>query len=153
MARVAEAGGVVYVDDSKGTTVAATQAALDGIDRPVVLIAGGDGKGQDFSPLAPVVDAHCRTVLLIGRDAPILERALTGTRAAVERVGTLDAAVRRAVQLARPGDAWCFRRPARPRPFSTTWSAGCATRGACRQVAGERRCVKRRHRRVGRSAC
>ena len=105
MARVAEAGGVVYVDDSKGTTVAATQAALDGIDRPVVLIAGGDGKGQDFSPLAPVVDARCRAVLLIGRDAPILERALTGTRAAIERVGTLDAAVHRAVQLARPGDA------------------------------------------------
>jgi UDP-N-acetylmuramoylalanine--D-glutamate ligase len=105
MARVAEAGGVVYIDDSKGTTVAATRVALDGIDRPVVLIAGGDGKGQDFAPLASVVDDRCRAVLLIGRDAPALERALVGTRAAVERLGTLDAAVRRAVQLARPGDA------------------------------------------------
>jgi UDP-N-acetylmuramoylalanine--D-glutamate ligase len=105
MARVAEAGGVVFVDDSKGTTVAATRAALDGIDRPVVLIAGGDGKGQDFAPLAPPVAARCRAVLLIGRDAPLLERALQGTRVPVERLGTLDAAVRRAVRLARPGDA------------------------------------------------
>ena len=48
MQRIAEAGRVVYIDDSKATTVAATQAALDGIDRPAVLIAGGDGKGQDF---------------------------------------------------------------------------------------------------------
>jgi UDP-N-acetylmuramoylalanine--D-glutamate ligase len=105
MARIAEAAGVVFVDDSKGTTVAATQAALEGIGRPVVLIAGGDGKGQDFAPLAPSVDARCRAVLLIGRDAPALERALAGTRAAIERMGTLDAAVRRAVRLAQPGDA------------------------------------------------
>ena len=105
MARIAEAGGVVFVDDSKGTTVAATQAALDGIGRPVVLIAGGDGKGQDFTPLASVVDTWCRAVLLIGRDAPAIERALVGTKALVERVGTLDAAVHRAVRLAQPGDA------------------------------------------------
>ncbi len=75
MQRIAEAGGVVYVDDSKGTTVAATQAALAGIDRAVVLIAGGDGKGQDFAALRDAVDARCRAVLLIGRDAPLLERA------------------------------------------------------------------------------
>jgi UDP-N-acetylmuramoylalanine--D-glutamate ligase len=104
MRRIAEAGGVLYVDDSKGTTVAATRAALDGIDRPVVLVAGGDGKGQDFAPLAAPVDAHCRAVLLIGRDAPQIERALAGSRAAVERCGTLDAAVARALALARPGD-------------------------------------------------
>ena len=105
MARIAEAGGVVFVDDSKGTTVAATQAALEGIGRPVVLIAGGDGKGQDFAPLAASVDGRCRAILLIGRDAPALERVLVGTRAVVERVGTLDAAVRRAMRLAQPGDA------------------------------------------------
>ena len=105
MRRIADAGGVAYVDDSKGTTVAATKAALDGIGRPVVLIAGGDGKGQDFAPLRASVDARCRAVLLIGRDAPALERALAGTRAAVERCGTLDAAVARAVALAQPGDA------------------------------------------------
>ncbi len=101
---IADAGGVAYVDDSKGTTVAATRAALEGIGRPVVLIAGGDGKGQNFAALRATVDAHCRSVLLIGRDAPLLERALTGTRAAIERCDTLDAAVARAVTVAKPGD-------------------------------------------------
>jgi UDP-N-acetylmuramoylalanine--D-glutamate ligase len=103
MQRIAESGGVLYVNDSKATTVVATQAALEGISRPVVLIAGGDGKGQDFARLKSVVDAHCRAVLLIGRDAPQIERALAGT--AVEQLGTLDAAVTRAFVLARPGDA------------------------------------------------
>ena len=67
MERVAEIGGIVFVNDSKGTTVAATLAALEGIDRPVVLIAGGDGKGQDFAPLKRSVTSHCRAVVLIGR--------------------------------------------------------------------------------------
>jgi UDP-N-acetylmuramoylalanine--D-glutamate ligase len=102
---VVEVGRVVYIDDSKATTVVATQAALDGIERPAVLIAGGDGKGQDFRPLKPSVDADCRAVLLIGRDAPILAAALEGTPARVELVGTLDAAVDRAIELAEPGDA------------------------------------------------
>jgi UDP-N-acetylmuramoylalanine--D-glutamate ligase len=105
MQRIAEALGVLYVNDSKGTTVAATRVALAGLDRPVVLIAGGDGKGQDFTPLRAAVDAHCRAVLLIGRDAPLIERALAGSRALVERVGTLDAAVTRAFGSARQGDA------------------------------------------------
>jgi UDP-N-acetylmuramoylalanine--D-glutamate ligase len=104
MQRIGDAGGVTYVDDSKGTTVVATRAALDGLARPVVLIAGGDGKGQDFAALKPAVDAHCRAVLLIGRDASRIEHALTGTSAAVERCGTLAIAVARAVALARPGD-------------------------------------------------
>ena len=55
---------------------AASAVALDGIGRPVVLIAGGDGKGQSFAPLRAAVDARCRAVLLIGRDAPAIERAL-----------------------------------------------------------------------------
>ena len=105
MQRVAEAGGVLFVDDSKGTTVAATRVALAGLSRPVVLIAGGDGKGQDFGPLREMVDAHCRAVLLIGRDAPAIERALTGTAAVVECAGTLEVAVTRAIRMARPGDA------------------------------------------------
>ena len=104
MQRVARAGGVEYIDDSKGTTVAATLAALEGSDRRVVLIAGGDGKGQSFAALKPAVDAHCRAVLTIGRDAPLVERALAGTPAQVEAAGTLDAAVARAVALAQPGD-------------------------------------------------
>ena len=104
MTPIADAGGVLFVDDSKATTVTATQAALDGVGRPVVLIAGGDGKGQSFVPLKPNVDRACRAVLLIGRDAPQLARALAGTNADVESVGTLDAAVTRAIEIASPGD-------------------------------------------------
>ena len=105
MQKIAEAGRVIYIDDSKATTIVATQAALDGIERPAVLIAGGDGKGQDFRPLKSSVDADCRAVLLIGRDAPLIARALEGTPAHVEMAGTLDAAIERAVVLAEPGDA------------------------------------------------
>ncbi len=105
MQRIGDAAGVLYVNDSKGTTIAATRVALEGLDRPVVLIAGGDGKGQDFAPLKPLVDAHCRAVLLVGRDAERIGQALSGAAVPVELQGTLDAAVARAVKLARPGDA------------------------------------------------
>jgi UDP-N-acetylmuramoylalanine--D-glutamate ligase len=105
MHKIAEAGRVVYIDDSKATTVVATQAALDGIERPAVLIAGGDGKGQDFRSLKSSVDADCRAVLLIGRDGPLIERALEGSPARVEFVETLERAVERAFVLAEPGDA------------------------------------------------
>lgn len=105
MQRIAEAGRIVYIDDSKATTVVATQAALDGIERPAVLIAGGDGKGQDFRALKSSVDADCRAVLLIGRDAGLIARALDGTPARVEMAGTLEQAVARAFALAEPGDA------------------------------------------------
>ena len=105
MAPIADAGGVLFIDDSKGTTVAATQVGLEGAGRPVVLIAGGDGKGQSFAPLRSSVDRACRAVLLIGRDAPQIARALAGTGARVEMAGTLDVAVDRAIDLALPGDA------------------------------------------------
>jgi UDP-N-acetylmuramoylalanine--D-glutamate ligase len=105
MERVADDGGVLFVNDSKGTTVAATEAALAGLARPVILIAGGDGKGQSFVPLKASVDRACKAVLLIGRDAPLVARGLAGTKADVEQAGTLDAAVARAFELARPGDA------------------------------------------------
>ncbi len=105
MRRIAEVRRIVYIDDSKATTVAATRAALDGIERPVILIAGGDGKGQDFRPLKAAVDADCRAVLLIGRDAPHLAAALAGTAAQVEIVATLDRAIDRAIEIANPGDA------------------------------------------------
>ena len=105
MQRIADANGVLYVDDSKATTVAATEAALAGIGRRVVLIAGGDAKGQSFAPLKAAVDAACKAVLLIGRDAPLVARGLAGTRAAVEHVGTLDAAVARAFALVQEDDA------------------------------------------------
>jgi UDP-N-acetylmuramoylalanine--D-glutamate ligase len=104
MQRIADAGGVMFVDDSKGTTVAATQAALAGIDRPVILIAGGDGKGQSFTPLRASVERSCKTVLLIGRDATLVARGLSGTSVPVVTLDTLDAAVERAFDLIQPGD-------------------------------------------------
>ncbi|MDA0275750.1 MAG: UDP-N-acetylmuramoyl-L-alanine--D-glutamate ligase [Proteobacteria bacterium] len=103
--RIAEARGVAWVDDSKGTNVGATIAALNGMGRRTVLIAGGDGKGQDFKPLAAPVKAHARAALLIGRDAPLIEAALKETGVAIERCRTLQAAVKRAAELAQPGDA------------------------------------------------
>jgi UDP-N-acetylmuramoylalanine--D-glutamate ligase len=105
MERIAESGGVLFVNDSKATTVAATEAALSGIGRPVVLIAGGEGKGQGFAPLKPPVDRACKAVLLIGRDAPLVARGLAGSSVPIEHLGTLDAAVRRAFEIARAGDA------------------------------------------------
>ncbi|HEX5092401.1 MAG TPA: UDP-N-acetylmuramoyl-L-alanine--D-glutamate ligase [Burkholderiales bacterium] len=103
--RVAQRLGVDWYDDSKGTNVGATLAALRGLGRPAVLIAGGEGKGQDFSPLAPAVAQHARAVLLIGRDAPLLERALAPSGVPLERMVSLEQAVTRAALLARPGDA------------------------------------------------
>ncbi|MGI8894271.1 MAG: UDP-N-acetylmuramoyl-L-alanine--D-glutamate ligase [Casimicrobiaceae bacterium] len=105
MEEIAVVRDVLFINDSKATTIAATQAALFGIGRPAVLIAGGDGKGQDFRALRSAVDANCRAVLLIGRDAPQIAHALEGTRTPVELNGTLEAAVARALVLAQPGDA------------------------------------------------
>ena len=99
------ADGVVFYDDSKGTNVGSTVAALEGLGCPVVLIAGGDGKGQDFRPLAEVVARHARAVVLIGRDAPRIEAALQAAGAGSERAATLEAAVVRANTLAQAGDA------------------------------------------------
>lgn len=103
--RVAEIDGVVYYDDSKGTNVGATCAALAGLAQKVVLIAGGDGKGQDFAPLAEPVARHARAVVLIGRDAGLLQQALQSARVPLCRAETLEAAVTQAQRLARPGDA------------------------------------------------
>ncbi len=102
---VAEIGGVAYYDDSKGTNVGATVAALEGLGRPVVLIAGGEGKGQDFSPLHPAVARHARAVVLIGRDADRIAGALKDCGAIVEYARDMANAVRRSAALARPGDA------------------------------------------------
>jgi UDP-N-acetylmuramoylalanine--D-glutamate ligase len=101
--RVAERRGVQWYDDSKGTNVGATVAALTGLNRKTILIAGGEGKGQDFSPLAAPVARLARKVLLIGRDAPLIEKALAGLPS--ERCPSLEQAVERAAALAQPGDA------------------------------------------------
>ncbi|WP_018913706.1 UDP-N-acetylmuramoyl-L-alanine--D-glutamate ligase [Thiomonas sp. FB-6] len=95
--------GVEWIEDSKGTNVGATVAALQGLDRPALLIAGGDGKGQDFAPLAQAARDRVRCALLIGRDAPALRQAL-GSGVDSEMLPDLRAAVRRAAELARSGE-------------------------------------------------
>jgi UDP-N-acetylmuramoylalanine--D-glutamate ligase len=100
---VAERNGVRYVNDSKGTNIGATLAAVAGFTEPLVLIAGGDGKGQDFTPLAAAFRGKVRTVVLLGRDAGLIETALTGVCHTV-RVNSMEDAVREAARFAQPGD-------------------------------------------------
>ena len=100
---VADVGGVCYVNDSKGTNVGATLAAVAGFAGPLLLIAGGDGKNQDFLPLRAALAGKVRRVLLIGRDAEALAAALRGT-CELEFCGSLEAAVVAAARVARPGD-------------------------------------------------
>jgi UDP-N-acetylmuramoylalanine--D-glutamate ligase len=100
---VADIAGVRYVDDSKGTNVGATIAAVAGLEAPLVLIAGGEGKGQDFAPLAAAFRGKVRRVVLIGKDAPAIDAALAGV-CATERAATLPDAVRAAAAAARSGD-------------------------------------------------
>ncbi|MDD2684834.1 MAG: UDP-N-acetylmuramoyl-L-alanine--D-glutamate ligase [Gallionella sp.] len=102
---VAEIGGVTYYDDSKGTNVGATEAALNGLGKQAVVILGGDGKGQDFSPLKDAVAKHARAVVLIGRDAPLIELALQGCGKSIQRARDMNEAVRLASVAAQSGDA------------------------------------------------
>ena len=107
---VANIDDVDYFDDSKGTNVGATCAALSGLSQPgssnkVVLIAGGDGKGQDFSPLKQPVTDNARAVVLIGRDAPLIENELLETGVAMYHAADLPEAVNIAKKLAQAGDA------------------------------------------------
>jgi UDP-N-acetylmuramoylalanine--D-glutamate ligase len=102
---IAQIEGIDFVDDSKGTNVGATVAALDGLAQKTVLIAGGDGKGQDFSPLAAPVARWCRAVMLIGRDAPRIRESLAETDVPLHDHATLEAATQAAAQLAQSGDA------------------------------------------------
>lgn len=98
---------VEFFDDSKGTNVGATAAALQGLgaEQHVVAILGGDGKGQDFAPLVTPLAAHARAVVLIGRDGPRIGELLRGASYPVESCATLPDAVRACVRHARPGDA------------------------------------------------
>ncbi|MHA6893389.1 UDP-N-acetylmuramoyl-L-alanine--D-glutamate ligase [Ralstonia pseudosolanacearum] len=96
---------IEFFDDSKGTNVGATVAALSGLSKRVVLIAGGDGKGQDFSPLAAPVAQYARAVVLIGRDAPRIRAALADSGVELVAAATLEAAVQEAAARAQAGDA------------------------------------------------
>lgn len=102
---VAEIDDVDYYDDSKGTNVGATCAAIAGLPQKVVLIAGGDGKGQDFSPLVDSVTENARAVVLIGRDAPLIEQVLIDTEVPLYKAADLPEAVNIAKKIAQRGDA------------------------------------------------
>lgn len=101
--RVMDIDGRTFYDDSKGTNVGATAAALLGFTEPVVLIAGGDGKDQDFAPLQAAV-RNARAVVQIGRDGPLLASAI-GDACPVVRAESMHEAVRLAFELSQPGDA------------------------------------------------
>ena len=99
--------GVEFFDDSKGTNVGATVAALQGLgaERKVVVVMGGEGKGQDFSPLAATVSRYARGVVLIGRDAPLIRDALASTGVPLVDAASMQAAVVQANRMAHSGDA------------------------------------------------
>ena len=104
--KVAVINDVTYYDDSKGTNVGATEAALYGMgEQKVVVILGGEGKDQDFTPLRAAVEANARAVILIGRDAPLIRAALNGSAVPIKTVTSLNEAVALAHQQALPGDA------------------------------------------------
>lgn len=102
---VARVAGVDYFDDSKGTNVGATLAALQGMGRKVAVILGGDGKGQDFSPLKGALADHARSVALIGRDAQAIAQAVDGCGVPLTFCADMDGAVAACAAAAKPGDA------------------------------------------------
>jgi UDP-N-acetylmuramoylalanine--D-glutamate ligase len=116
VAHVATVQGIDAIDDSKGTNVGATVAALQGLGSDLspgklVIILGGDGKGQDFAPLVDPIGRYARAVALIGRDGPALHEVLkgvnhpNGTTLALQGHDSLEAATRWAFEQAQPGDA------------------------------------------------
>jgi UDP-N-acetylmuramoylalanine--D-glutamate ligase len=125
--QVAEISGVRYVDDSKGTNIGAAGAALAGLggERNVLLIAGGQGKGADFTQLRQPVARHCKLLILLGQDADQLQSALEGS-APVRRVATMDEAVATAAAEAVPGDCVLLS----PACASFDMFSGYAARGA-----------------------
>ena len=102
--QVAEIKGVIYVDDSKGTNVGATLAAIEGMGRKVAIVLGGDGKGQDFSPLKAALAAHGRAVALIGRDAGAIAAAIDGCGVTQYRAADMADAVKWLAAKAKDGD-------------------------------------------------
>jgi UDP-N-acetylmuramoylalanine--D-glutamate ligase len=102
--------GIEAFDDSKGTNVGATVAALNGLGADkapskLVVILGGDGKGQDFAPLQAPLERHAREVALIGRDADAIAQAVQGSGVPLQKIDTLQAAVRWCFEQAEAGDA------------------------------------------------
>jgi len=103
--KVATIRGVTFYDDSKGTNVGATVAALQGLGAKSIVILGGDGKGQDFSPLKAALARHARAAVLIGRDAALIRRSVAGCGVPLYKARDMADAVAQAHRLAQPGDA------------------------------------------------
>jgi UDP-N-acetylmuramoylalanine--D-glutamate ligase len=103
MQRVAEIRGVTWVNDSKATNIGACVAALEGYQRKVILIAGGDAKGADMNELTPAIKEKAKSVVLMGKDAPLIERALNGC-VPVYAAGNMTEAVKIAASIAAIGD-------------------------------------------------
>jgi UDP-N-acetylmuramoylalanine--D-glutamate ligase len=100
---IRDIGGIAYYNDSKGTNVASTVKALESFTEPVVLIAGGQGKGQDFAPLAEKARGRVRLAVLIGEDRAEIRAALTAASIPAVDAGSMEEAVRLAGDAARPG--------------------------------------------------
>lgn len=104
MEKVAAFNGVTFFDDSKSTNVGATIAALNGMRKNVILIAGGDGKGQDFSLMRDAVANNARAVVLIGRDAGIIANELKDCGVPLHFAATMEEAMQKSFLLAQAGD-------------------------------------------------
>jgi len=104
MQKVAYINEITFFNDSKSTNVGSAIAALNGLPTKVVLIAGGDGKGQDFLPLKCPIREHARSVILLGRDAESIAGAIHGCGIPVHWVTTMQQAVQLSFLLAEPGD-------------------------------------------------
>ena len=100
---VAEVDGVEWINDSKATNVGAAKASIEGRDRPVILIAGGQSKKADMSALCAVLKQRVKLVLLMGVDADLIEQAWSGATR-IERVDSMKCAVARAYGQAERGD-------------------------------------------------
>ena len=105
MQKVLEHKGVIYIDDSKGTNVGAVCAGINGLNMPVHLILGGDGKGQDFTPLRKLVQDKCSSVAIIGQDKLAIARVLDGLDVKISQCETLEAAIDVCMINAQSGDA------------------------------------------------
>jgi UDP-N-acetylmuramoylalanine--D-glutamate ligase len=104
MENVGSYGGITFYDDSKGTNVGATAAALTGMTQRVILIAGGVGKGQDFAPLAKPIAERARAVVLIGQDAHKIASAINHCGVPLHHASTMEEAVQNSFLLAQEGD-------------------------------------------------
>ncbi|HSJ00398.1 MAG TPA: UDP-N-acetylmuramoyl-L-alanine--D-glutamate ligase [Patescibacteria group bacterium] len=134
---VGERGGVRWVNDSQATIPVATMAALEAFDAPIVLVAGGQGKGLEYGELADAIAARAEAAVLIGETADELEELIAG-RVPVRRAASMDEAVRLAAELAQPGDVALLSPAAASFDMFTDYAArGDAFRAAVAALGGE----------------